>query len=275
MPGSPSLEIDPFAPWLRAWGLVPDGASFQTEYTASRLLPVRKDGLACMLKIATADEEVRGGALMEWWAGQGAAPVIARDGPALLLERAISPEGLSSMAKRGADPEALAILCDALAALHRPRRAAPPLPPLAVWFRDLNAMAGVDPRLAEAAALGRELLATTHDQVVLHGDMHHENLLDFGPRGWLAIDPKGLMGERACDYANIFRNPDQETALAPSRMQARLHQVSEAASLAPDRLLRWVAAHAGLSAAWSLMDGKSPAWSFAILDAANTRLASA
>ena len=38
--------------------------------------------------------------------------------------------------------------------------------------------------------------------------MHHDNILDFGERGWLVIDPKRLHGERAFDYANIFCNPD-------------------------------------------------------------------
>jgi hypothetical protein len=47
------------------------------------------------------------------------------------------------------------------------------------------------------------------DVVVLHGDMHHENILKFSSRGWLAIDPKGLVGERGFDYANIFCKPRQ------------------------------------------------------------------
>jgi streptomycin 6-kinase len=40
------------------------------------------------------------------------------------------------------------------------------------------------------------LLTTQREKVVLHGDMHHGNVLNFGSRGWLAIDPKGLIGER-------------------------------------------------------------------------------
>lgn len=47
---------------------------------------------------------------------------------------------------------------------------------------------------------------------VLHGDLHHGNVLDFGPLGWLAIDPKGLHGESGFDYANILSNPDRASA---------------------------------------------------------------
>jgi streptomycin 6-kinase len=54
----------------------------------------------------------------------------------------------------------------------------------------------------------RELLANLSEVVVLHGDIHRCNVLDFGHRGWLASDPKGLVGERYCDLANLFCNPD-------------------------------------------------------------------
>jgi streptomycin 6-kinase len=102
--------------------------------------------------------------------------------------------------------------------------------------------------------------------------MHHENVLCFGNRGWFAIDPKGLIGERGYDYANIFRNPDEQTALAPGRFDARLERVSVEAHLDPDRLLRWIIAHAALSSAWSMEDGGRPAWSLAVLEVALNKL---
>jgi streptomycin 6-kinase len=73
------------------------------------------------------------------------------------------------------------------------------------------------------------LLATQRDVVALHGDMHHENVLRFGSRGWLAIDPKGLTGERGFDYANIFCNPDGATATMPGRLARQTRVVAEAA----------------------------------------------
>jgi aminoglycoside/hydroxyurea antibiotic resistance kinase len=56
---------------------------------------------------------------------------------------------------------------------------------------------------------------------VLHGDLHHGNVLDFGLRGWLAIDPKGLLGERGFDFANIFTNPISPIRGAASRVAWR------------------------------------------------------
>ena len=74
---------------------------------------------AAMLKIARDAEEKRGGLLMNWWNGDGAARVYADDGEgALLLERACGPRSLVQMARNGHDEEATGILCDAIARLH-------------------------------------------------------------------------------------------------------------------------------------------------------------
>jgi streptomycin 6-kinase len=51
------------------------------------------------------------------------------------------------------------------------------------------------------------LLSTQRDLGILHGDIHHENVKLSGKRGWLAIDPKGLYGERTYDAANVLCNP--------------------------------------------------------------------
>ncbi len=40
----------------------------------------------------------------------------------------------------------------------------------------------------------------------LHGDLHHENIM-FSSRGWLVIDPVGLVGEVGFGAANMFYDP--------------------------------------------------------------------
>ncbi|MBT9473498.1 MAG: 3'-kinase [Phenylobacterium sp.] len=264
-----------FHSWLDLWGLTPDGEAFTTEHTASWLLPVRQGEAPAMLKLAYVPEEREGAAVMEWWAGQGAAQVLARQDEALLLERAMGPRSLIDMARTGQDETATTIICDAVAGLHAPRGAAPPssLAPLDIWFRELEPMAtkhgGV---LADALKAAGILLATPQDVVVLHGDVHHGNILDFD-RGWLAIDPKGLLGERGYDYANPFCNPDTEVAAAPGRLQRHVQIVSQQARIEPTRLLMWILAYAGLSAAWILGDGDPPLWDFTIARIAAAELA--
>jgi streptomycin 6-kinase len=244
---------------------VPDGDPITTPN--GRLLPVRRGGEAAMLKLAPDGEERGAAALLEWWDGHGAARVLARDdGGALLMERAIGGASLSGMARDGRDDEACRVLCAVAARLHAPRqKPLPELVPLPHWFRDLEPAAathgGILVRCAEAA---RALLAAQREVVALHGDLHHGNVLDFGARGWLAIDCKGLPGERGFDLANIFTNPGladptRPAAVQPGIFARRVAVVSGAARLERGRLLRWVLAWTGLSAPWFLGDGASAA----------------
>lgn len=248
-----------FDPYLRRWHLVPDGAAIATH--AANLLPVLQGDQPLMLKLSHEPDERLGGILLAWWDGDGAARVLAVHGEALLMERATGDQCLADMARGGRDDEASRILCDAANRLHRPRaKAMPDLLPLTEWFRELEPMAATHGGiLADAYRMTQHLLANQRDVVPLHGDLHHDNVLDFGPRGWLAIDPKHLLGDRAFDFANIFTNPDlsdptHPVATLPGVFQQRLKVVSQAADLSPQRLLQWILAWTGLSAAWFIGD---------------------
>ena len=230
-----------FDPYLHHWNLIPDGEPIVTP--TSDLLPARRGAEPVMLKVAREAEERRGGTLMAWWDGVGAARVLAHEGDALLLERAQDGEPLVTMARSGRDDEASRILCAVAARLHTARDG--PLPdtlvPLSRWFRELApAAAQYGGILNQANGAARDLLADQRDVVVLHGDLHHGNVLGFGPRGWLAIDPKGLLGERGFDFANILCNPDGAVATAPGRLTRQVDVVGAAAGLERGRLLRWV-----------------------------------
>lgn len=243
--------------YLKLWGLTPDGELMTTR--SSRLIPVRLGSLPAMLKIADNDRERFGHRLMVWWEGQGAAKTLAQEGPAILLERAMGPGSLTHMAKNGHDDEATKILCQTIERLHA-RQA--PRPEELIRLQDgfdslflAHQRYGAPFSISTRHAL--DLLHSAEPAVVLHGDIHHDNVLDFGERGWLAIDPKGLYGERGFDYANLFCNPSHETTLAPGRLQQRLDIVLQCTSLERQRLLRWISAWAGLSAAWFDEDGAS------------------
>ncbi|MEK1894437.1 MAG: aminoglycoside phosphotransferase family protein [Rhizobium sp.] len=246
-----------FLSHIKRWRLSVDGEPIITH--SSHLLPVLFDGKPAMLKISRDEAERAGGALMQWWDGVGAARVYAHDSKAVLLERAMGRRSLLAMAMDGADDTATRIICSTVAKLHAPRQQPrPELIPLARWFRDLAPAAEVHGGiLARCNLIAARLLAETGDPVVLHGDIHHSNILDFEQHGWLAIDPKGLIGERGFDYANIFVNEDLPTTGTPGRLRRQLGIVATEAGLEPKRLLQWIAAYSGLSAAWFLGDGST------------------
>ncbi|MEZ0168102.1 APH(6)-I family aminoglycoside O-phosphotransferase [Microvirga sp. TS319] len=244
---------------LEAWRLVPDGSLLTTR--SSWVLPVLHEGAPAMLKVARIPDERAGYRLMTWWDGRGAAKVAASFADALLMERAAGARDLAEMARADQDDEACRILCGTAARLHAPRRNPfPELHPLESWFQPLFHLASKHAALAPAAETARQLLAAPCAVGPLHGDLHHDNVLDFGERGWLAIDPHGLLGEQTFDYANIFTNPDlsdpsRPLATLPGRLETRLEIVISATKLEPERLLRWIVAWTGLSAAWFIDDG--------------------
>jgi streptomycin 6-kinase len=263
-------EYAAFGEYLELWNLLPDGAPIVTQ--SSDLLPVLcADSTRAILKICKSREERLGNALMAWWEGEGAVRALAQYGDALLLERAMGERSLSSMARDGADTAATSIICEVAATLHAAKpKPAPELVPLKRWFEELTPAAiEVGGILRKSLEASRELLDDPRDIVVLHGDLHHGNVLDAGGRGWLAIDPKALAGERTFDFANIFCNPDLQTATAPGRLGKQSMVVAEAAHLNRDRLLKWILAYAGLSAAWSLgSNDADPACALAIAEIA-------
>jgi streptomycin 6-kinase len=115
----------------------------------------------------------------------------------------------------------------------------------------------LDGDLAEAARIARALLTDPVPPQALHGDLHHDNVLS-SPRGWLAIDPKGICGDPAYEPANAFRNPDGLGArlFQPTRIHDLADRFAKGLGLPPGRLLGWAAAHCALSTRWSLEAGQ-------------------
>jgi streptomycin 6-kinase len=191
--------------------------------------------------------------------------VLVFDDGAILLERATGPRSRAHLAAGGQDEEAIRIICEVARQLHASQGAPPPgLVLLTTWFEPLaptaQAHGGI---LVQAAAAAARLLASQREIVPLHADLHHENILDFEERGWLAIDPKRVIGERTFEYTILFCDPDLGLphliiARRPEFFTQRLRIVSEAANLEVRHLLLWILAWAGLSAAWRIGDHLDP-----------------
>jgi streptomycin 6-kinase len=180
------------------------------------------------------------------WDGDGAIRLLAHDPErhALLLERCTPGSPLSEL---DADT-ALEVLIDLLPRLWRP--AGPPFTPLADearhWAGGLVAQweaAGrpCERRLVDAAVDTLAALAddppTDGVTVLLHQDLHADNVLRAERAPWLAIDPKPLVGDRAFAVAPIVRSSE----LGPGRdlVLRRLDRLTGELGLDRGRARRW------------------------------------
>jgi streptomycin 6-kinase len=115
-------------------------------------------------------------------------------------------------------------------------------------------------RLVETAeALSRDLLSENKDEVLLHGDFHHYNVLE-SQRGWLAIDPKGVVGPRGYEVGPFLINPIDRFLSEGNprvRTERRIAILSEMLGMERERIRDWGICHAVLSAWWS-NEGNDP-----------------
>jgi streptomycin 6-kinase len=244
-----TIDRDQLAAWTLRWRLEPDGEPFATH--SSVLLPARRDGRPVMLKLTPEPDEIRGGALLAWWDGRGAVRVLEREADAILMERPTGTRSLVEMSMSGRDHEAIDVLCSAASELHRPSAdPLPPLDPVENLFTPLLASDWDDPIVQFGRRIAHGLFADPIEQVPLHGDIQHYNVLDAGDGRWLAIDPKGQYGERTYDFVNLFRNPNGTIGNDPAIFGRRMAQIERCAELDPSRLARWIVAFCALCLVW-------------------------
>ncbi|MGR3764920.1 aminoglycoside phosphotransferase family protein [Rossellomorea sp. NS-SX7] len=109
--------------------------------------------------------------------------------------------------------------------------------------------------ISKAESLFLQLLSSSKEHYLLHGDLHHENILYSDSSGWTAIDPKGLIGEREYDCIQYTLNhwKDHEDPLELLRFRAST--LSSLLSLSYERLIAYGFCHSVLSACWCTEDG--------------------
>lgn len=257
------------AGYARRWGLTV-GRPYPLSYHYV-VAVTRADGSPAVLKLG-----VPGGPQFGWQVealrlvgGDGMCRLLAAEvpGDAMLLERVepgqpLTPDG------PGADEAATGVLLDVMRRLHRPVPAGVALPTVVDRgraFQRLRARHGGGTGPLPAALVDRaerryaELAADpAGPAVLLHGDLHHENVLRSDRAGWLAIDPHGLVGEPAAEVGPLLLNPWAAVPRwpEPRRVLARrIDQLAEGLGVPAARVRQWGFAFAVLSAAWSDEDG--------------------
>ena len=253
------------ASYSHRWSLI-----LETPFTAPSYNYVvrarRADGSPVALKLGVPHRELLTEIeALRLYDGRGCARLLASDpaGGALLLERLAPGTMLVSIDD---DERATRIAARVMQQLWRPVPEQHSFPTTAQWAGGMQRLratfdgsCGPFPRrLVEAAErLFRELLDSSQPPVLLHGDLHHYNILAAQREPWLAIDPKGLSGEPLYETGALLRNPLPQVA---SRSDLRRTLARRAAILAEtlqadrQRILAWALAQAVLSSWWSYED---------------------
>ncbi len=264
-------------PWLARWRLTLEGrpplpGGREPYPGAGEVAFVRRGPTQLVLKLLPAGgDEANSAAVLRHWGGAGAVQPVESAPGAVLLERLLPGEDLTGLVHAGRDDEATGILCDVMAALIRPPPPDLPLRRVKDWGRGFErnraaALAvGMPAELIDAgASLFHALGASQAAPIVLHGDLQHYNVLRDAERGWLAIDPKGILGEPAYEVGAMLRNPTHDPDLfADAKIIARrIDLMAERLGHERERLLGWGFSQWILSILWAIEDGLpyAPDW---------------
>jgi streptomycin 6-kinase len=220
---------------------------------------VRSDGVEVVLKVGVPTREVETEiAALRLWAGNGGVELLEAipEKGALLLERLRPGTPLASV-----DDEDLSVgvAADVMRQLWRPPPEGHSFPTVSDWGRDFHLLRGrfrgttgpFPAHLVEwAEAVFGELGATMGPALVLHGDLHHLNICRAERQPWLAIDPKGVVGEAEYEVGAFLRNPLRRPH--PERvLRRRVDGFVERLGLDRGRVVAWNFAQAVLSAWWA------------------------
>ncbi|MFJ8538662.1 aminoglycoside phosphotransferase family protein [Streptomyces sp. NPDC093591] len=248
---------------LDRWGCVPDGDV--THGGVGIIVPVRQredHAAAAVLKVSFPHPgNVHEPDAFAVWGGRGAVLLHQRDDDrfAMLLERAHA----STLAEVEDNDEVVAVagrLNHRLAIPAPPAPSGPPAPPRLprlreradAWEEELRRDAEelahplprrvLDAALATVRELGRDRLET-----VIHGDLHARNILRGDREAWLAVDPKGLVGDPAYDGGTLLKSRAL-SLLEAGDLDKAVHRVldvfAESAVLDRERVRRWAQFHA-------------------------------
>jgi len=203
---------------------------------------------------------------LKFFGGVGAITVLKEDinNGVVLLEKAEPGERLRDIVS---DKQQISIASQIIKKLHKPiiKDTFFPFPTVSDWGKAFDRYktkflktSGPVPKYIfdRAEGIFKEHTKDNKEQVLLHGDLHSDNILS-SQRGWLVIDPKGLIGEREFELGAYLRNPvyDYPKGSNYKKLEKeRTIQFSEELGFDKQRILNWAFACAVISILWFLED---------------------
>lgn len=202
---------------------------------------------------------------LKFYNGEGAIRVLKedRDNYTALLEKAEPGEPVKNVTP---ERKQITIISDLLKKLHKPIPTENNIfPTISNWAKSFDIYlekfsiknGPVPQRIFEKAKeIFIEYPKDKKEQVLLHGDLHTDNILS-SQRGWLVIDPKGVIGEREFELGACLRNPyyDYPKGSDYKKLETeKILQFSEELGFDKVRIRNWAFACAVISLLWFLED---------------------
>jgi streptomycin 6-kinase len=223
------------------------------------------DGVPGVLKIGVPDGHMAPEAeALRIFDGDGAMRLLAEDleRGALLIERAEPGKTAATIVPKD-DAGATDLLVEVGRRMHRAPPADCTLPhlrgegaDLRRYLRRFRAAGPLSRRLVERAAELFDALCDSAEDRVLHGDLHHDNVLRTGD-SWRAIDPFGRVGDPGFDCGPMLYNPDpaRRDATLLRLVPARIEQLTDGFAMPIERVRAWGFVMGVLSEVWNSEGG--------------------
>ncbi|KMJ57891.1 hypothetical protein AB685_13705 [Bacillus sp. LL01] len=224
---------------------------------------IKEDGKQVVLKLSVPNREFYSEVeALSYFAGDKMVKVVdAEMEKGILILNRLTPG--DTLANLEDDIEATEIAADIMKSLWVPETPASRLPKIEERENSLlnfqsKYPVGKNPitreLLQKAVHTFQSLLEEKNERYILHGDLHHYNILK-AEASWVAIDPKGLVGEREYDTIQFLLNklPEENIEIILSK---RISILVDKLKLDERRILAWGFAHGVLSTCWSIEDGE-------------------
>lgn len=246
---------------VREWGItVHDTLDTHSSFIA---FGSRSDQPVVLKVVRQPGDEWRSGEVLEVFGAKGTVRVYEHVGGAVLLERLSPGTALVELALSGRDEEATEILARVIGEMSHPRESSKAFVTVEDWGKGFERyLASGDEQIqgdlvTQAQHIYMALCASQRNVRLLHGDLQHYNVLFDAGRGWVAIDPKGVVGEVEYEIGAALRNPYERPELfATARViERRIKRYEAMLKLDADRTLGWAFSQAVLSAIWGVEDG--------------------
>jgi streptomycin 6-kinase len=250
--------------YVRDWGVRIEH-SFETS--TSLIAFGKRDDHPVVLKTTKQGDEWHAGTVLNAFQGHGVARVYEHAPGTVLMERLRPGNSLEELTANNRDEEATEIIADVIQRMSAVEltfeiESGIALPTVQDWARAFDRYLATEGNqipaslVVSARRVYSQLCDSQTTTRLLHGDLHHYNILFDNDRGWLAIDPKGVIGELEYEIGAALRNPVQypDRFLSPAVVARRLELFASKLKLDYQRALRWAFSQAVLSVIWEIED---------------------